>query len=235
MAILSDQVKRQLETRFAEHLSGPVQLTLYTRPGSGRLILPTGMGCQTCDDARQLAEELHEAAPDLVALKVVDVSAEESDVMQVPTLTLGFPGEEPRIRWQGLTAGYEFATVVDAVERVSTGAHGLSPESVEALDQLTEPVDVMVFATPTCQYCPQAVSLANRMALASPMVTARTVEANEFPDLSRRFGVQGVPRTVVNEQGAFVGALPESRFVASVLELAGVPAEGAAGADQAPA
>ena len=70
------------------------------------------------------------------------------------------------------------------------------------------------------------MSLANRMAVASPKVSARTIEASEFPDLSRRFGVQGVPRTVVNEHGAFVGALPEAQFVAAVLELAGVSAEG---------
>ncbi len=149
MAILSDQVKRQLQDRFAEQLSGPVQLTLYTRPGTGRLILPSGMGCATCDDARQLAEELHEAAPDLVGLRVVDITAEDSAITDVPTLTLGFPGEAPRITWQGLPAGYEFATVVDAVERMSSGAHGLADASVEALAGLTEPVDVMVFATPT--------------------------------------------------------------------------------------
>jgi len=149
MAILSDQVKRQLQDRFAEHLSGPVQLTLYTRPGSGRLILPSGLGCATCEDAKQLVEELQEAAPDLVHLRVVDVSVEDSDVTEVPTLTLAFPGESPRIRWQGLPAGYEFATVVDAVERVSSGAHGLSDATLEALGLITEPVDVMVFATPT--------------------------------------------------------------------------------------
>jgi predicted DsbA family dithiol-disulfide isomerase len=66
------------------------------------------------------------------------------------------------------------------------------------------------------------VSLANRMAVASPLVSARTVEANEFPDLSARFGVQGVPRTVVNERGAFVGALPEPQFVEAILQLTGV-------------
>jgi len=58
------------------------------------------------------------------------------------------------------------------------------------------------------------------MAIASPLVSAKTVEANEFPALSQRFGVQGVPRTVVNERGAFVGALPEPQFVDSVLRLA---------------
>jgi len=60
------------------------------------------------------------------------------------------------------------------------------------------------------------------MSVASPWVSARTIEANEFPELSARFGVQGVPRTVVNEQGAFVGALPEPQFVQAILQLAGV-------------
>jgi alkyl hydroperoxide reductase subunit AhpF len=149
MAILNDQVKQQVRDRFAEHLSGPVQLRLYTRPGTGRLILPSGLGCPTCDDARQLALDLQEAAPDLIHLDVVDITSQESDVTDVPTLTLAYPGEEARITWQGLPAGYEFATVVDAIERVSTGDHGLSEDTVQALAGLTEPVDVMVFATPT--------------------------------------------------------------------------------------
>ena len=72
------------------------------------------------------------------------------------------------------------------------------------------------------------MSLANRMAVASPLVSARTVEANEFPELSARFGVQGVPRTVVNERGAFVGALPEPQFVEAILQLTGVEQDASA-------
>lgn len=54
------------------------------------------------------------------------------------------------------------------------------------------------------------------MALASPRVRARTIEANEFPELSDRFHVRGVPQTVVNQKGVFVGALPEPDFLAQV-------------------
>jgi thioredoxin-like negative regulator of GroEL len=68
------------------------------------------------------------------------------------------------------------------------------------------------------------VSLANQMAVASEKVSTVTVEATEFPALAQRFDVQGVPRTVVNGSGAFVGALPERRFVGSVLAAAGVTA-----------
>ena len=66
------------------------------------------------------------------------------------------------------------------------------------------------------------MSLANRMALASPQVRAVCVEANEFPYLSNQFRVRGVPHTVINRKAAFVGALPEPDFVAAVLEGAGV-------------
>lgn len=69
------------------------------------------------------------------------------------------------------------------------------------------------------------MSLANRMTIASDHVRALTVEASEFPDLARDFAVSSVPRTVVNRSGSFVGALPEAQFVASTLELAGVPLE----------
>src|ERR1700704_817982 len=133
MSLLNDQVKQQVRERFSERLSGPVQLKLYLRPGSGRLILPRGLGCPTCEGARELAQGLQGAAPELISLEVIDVTVQESDVTELPTLTLAFPGEEPRIRWQGLPAGYEFATVVDAIERVSTGEHGLSEAAGQRL------------------------------------------------------------------------------------------------------
>ncbi len=69
------------------------------------------------------------------------------------------------------------------------------------------------------------MSLANRMALASPQITAVCVEANEFPYLSNQFRVRGVPHTVINRKASFVGALPEPDFVEAVLEGAGVVTE----------
>jgi alkyl hydroperoxide reductase subunit AhpF len=150
MAILNEQVQQQLRDRFAERLTGPVELQLYTKPGSGRLILPTGLGCATCDDARQLAEVVRDSAPDKITLDVIDVSENgHAPVEDVPTLTVAAPGEEPRIRFMGLTSGYEFATVVDAVERVSRAETNLSEKTLKRLEALEENLEVMVFATPT--------------------------------------------------------------------------------------
>jgi hypothetical protein len=55
------------------------------------------------------------------------------------------------------------------------------------------------------------------MAFASPQITAFAVEATEFPDLSRRYRVSAVPKTVVNEETEILGALPQDAFVEQAL------------------
>lgn len=56
------------------------------------------------------------------------------------------------------------------------------------------------------------------MAVESEHVTADVIEAMEFPDLSQRYGVRGVPKIVINETTEFVGALPEAQYLAHVRE-----------------
>ena len=55
------------------------------------------------------------------------------------------------------------------------------------------------------------------MAFANRNITAIAVEATEFPDLSRRYRVTGVPKTVVNEEIEILGGLPQDAFVQQAL------------------
>lgn len=154
MALIPEQVRQQLKDRFETSLTGPVRLTVYTRPGSSRLVLPTGVGCATCEDARQMAEVLRDAAPEKITTEVVDVTRDEEralddGVPDVPTIAVASDSEPARIRFQGLATGTEFPALIDAIERVSRAEHGLRADSVAALAELTEPTEVMVFGTPT--------------------------------------------------------------------------------------
>lgn len=59
--------------------------------------------------------------------------------------------------------------------------------------------------------------LAHQMALESPMVEAEMVEAMEFPELSNRFHVSGVPQTTINAgAGTVVGAVPEENLLREI-------------------
>jgi len=61
------------------------------------------------------------------------------------------------------------------------------------------------------------VSLAQRMAIENPNITTVTVEATEFPELVRRYRVNGVPKTVVDDHVEILGGLPEPDFVRGVM------------------
>lgn len=56
------------------------------------------------------------------------------------------------------------------------------------------------------------------MAVESEHITADVIEAMEFPELSRRYGVRGVPKIIINETTEFTGALPEAQYLAHIRE-----------------
>ena len=63
------------------------------------------------------------------------------------------------------------------------------------------------------------------MAAEFPNVVADVIEANEFPELSQRYGVTGVPKTIVNDKVEFVGAVPEEHFLAAIQQALGIEPE----------
>ncbi|MBA2294701.1 MAG: thioredoxin family protein [Actinobacteria bacterium] len=62
--------------------------------------------------------------------------------------------------------------------------------------------------------------LATRLALASPRITARGIEASEFAVEAERHGVRAVPAIVVDGRYAWAGSVPEAVFVERLLGAA---------------
>jgi hypothetical protein len=56
------------------------------------------------------------------------------------------------------------------------------------------------------------------MAYVNTNITASSIEATEFMELTRRFRVTGVPKTIVNDTVEILGALPEDMFVRAALQ-----------------
>jgi glutaredoxin-like protein len=183
------------------------------------------MECQYCQETRQLAEEIASLSEKL-SLKVYDFVADEAEVKaynidKIPALVIMRGGEQAKdfgMRYYGIPAGYEFGSVVEDIVMVSQGESGLSEATKAQLKALTAPLHLQVFVTPTCPYCPPAVRLAHQLSLESDLVKADMVEAIEFPHLSMKYQVQGVPRTVINESFHLEGAAPEAMLMSKVQE-----------------
>jgi glutaredoxin-like protein len=209
--LLNAEVAGQVEEVFAQ-LSEPVQV-LFFGDESGE-----GYSAET----RQLLEEVT-ALSDKLSLTVYDFQADaglaaQYRVDKAPSFVIaGRDGEQILdygIRYAGIPAGHEFSSLIHDLIQVSNRDSGLSPETREFLQGLDQPVHLQVFVTPTCPYCPQAVLLAHRMALESPLVEAEMVEATEFPELADRFHVSGVPQTTINAgAGTVLGAVPEAHLM----------------------
>lgn len=215
--LLNDEIEKQLREVFAD-LQQPVTALLFTSIEN----------CDFCDQTRQLLEEVA-ALDGKIHLRVLDMAenatlAGQYRIDKTPALALlrgtGDELTDYNIRLFGIPAGHEFSSLIHDLMLVSKGDSGLKPETRAFLAGVDKPVHLQVFVTPTCPYCPSAVVLAHRMALENPLVSADMVEANEFPELSNRYGVSGVPHTIINDgAGGLVGANPEDVLVAEMKQV----------------
>ncbi len=225
MALLNTEDQSQIRRMF-EAMTSSVKIVLFIDSS------PAG-NCQYCDDTRQIVEEVAGLSPK-IAVERHDLAAEPEvaslyGVDKAPAIAIvqltedGRKSQDFGLRFYGIPSGYEFMTLLEDIVLVSKGEPSLSPTTRAWLSTLARPVHLQVFVTPTCPYCPQMVSLAHKLAVASPLVRADGVEATEFPELSERYGVYGVPRTVVSAEGGkeqhVEGAVPEAKLL-SVLQKA---------------
>lgn len=214
MSLLNDDVRQQVRDEFAG-LTHPVKLVMFTQEHE----------CQYCSETRELVEEVA-ALSDKLSVEVYDQLAdkeiaEQYEIDKIPAVAIVADGEDAKdygIRLYGIPSGYEFSTLIADIVMVSNRESGLDSATKQYLQELASPLHLQVFVTPTCPYCPQAVRLAHMMALESDMVQGDMVEAIEFPHLSNKYQVMGVPRTVINEDTYLEGAAPEAMLVDKVKE-----------------
>ena len=220
MPLLSPDDARAVQQQFQEKITRPVKMIVVT----------SEQGCMYCNEVKMLAEELADLSP-LISVETYDLDRDKAivdlyGVDKAPAIVVVADGrgEEPDtdygIRFYGIPSGYEFMSLLDALNTVGSNGAGVQimPETKEFLDSLDRDLHIQVFITPTCPYCPRAVMMAHHFAFFSPRVKADMVEAMEFPELSNRYNVYGVPRTVINEVVHQEGAVPEPMMLQKLKE-----------------
>jgi len=141
VAMLKDEDREQVRKRL-EGLVNPVQLVMFTQT----------LECGLCAETHALVEEVA-ALSDKVEGVIYDLvldkdKADDYGVDKIPAIAV-MGQKDYGVRFYGMPAGYEFASLLEAIDTVSTGESGLSEATKEALAQIDEPVHFEVFVTPT--------------------------------------------------------------------------------------
>ena len=141
MQLIGDDDALEIRERLQGMLH-PVKLVHFTQ----ELNLEYGR------EAKQLLTELLPLS-DKLSLEVYNFLLEKDKVSEygvdkVPATAVR-NGKDYGIRFYGLPAGYEFATLLDVILSVSQEDSGLKAENKEKLALVDQPVHLEVFVTPT--------------------------------------------------------------------------------------
>ncbi len=141
MALIREEDATEIRQRLSAMVD-PVKLIHFTQ----EINIEYGRATQ------QLLEELA-ALSDKLSLEVYNFLLDNQKVAEyrvdkVPATGVR-NGKDYGIRFYGIPAGYEFAALLDAIIEVSLGTSELSADTKEKLSQVTQPVHLQVFVTPT--------------------------------------------------------------------------------------
>jgi alkyl hydroperoxide reductase subunit AhpF len=141
MALIDDADAQEIRERLIEMVN-PVRLVHFTQ----ELNLEYGR------EAKMLVEELA-GFSDKLSVEIYNFLLDQERVAEygidkVPATVIR-NGKDYGIRFYGLSAGYEFSTLLDTIFDVSKADSRLKPESREKLAAITDPVKLEVFVTPT--------------------------------------------------------------------------------------
>ena len=149
MPMLSEQDAEAVRNRLRA-LIQPVRLVYFTE-GRGGLIIP-GRECRYCGETQRLLEDVARCSPQLT-LEVYDRITDPDafaryGVDKVPGLAV-IGTQDYGVRYYGLPAGYELATLLDIILDVGRGTTGLTADTRATLTALPADVWLQVFVTPT--------------------------------------------------------------------------------------
>ncbi|NOQ22863.1 MAG: glutaredoxin [Candidatus Aegiribacteria sp.] len=200
--MLSDNDAQEVRKVFGA-LVRDVRIKVYTQE----------LECPTCRDTEIILKELDGLSERLkvsfLNLQTDRDEAEKDGVDRAPAIIVS-DGTHSRVKFYGTPSGYEFSSLLTTIVDTGGSEEPLIEGTVQFLNDLDKNLDMQVFVTPACPHCPPAAVLASRMARYSSFVRSEVIEANEFPELSRKFKVQGVPRTIVNGIFFAEGSLSET-------------------------
>ena len=197
--LFTEEMRRQLDTVFTR-MERPLLLKLYldSRPISAELeSFITALGELT----------------DKLSVEICDRQAEETFAPCVEVcLTDGTP---TGLAFHGVPGGHEFTSFVLGLYNAAGPGQALDEATRKQITAITNKTDMKILVTLSCTMCPDLVIAAQRIAAASPNITAHVYDIHHFENLKKQHNVMSVPCLVMNGTAVSFG----KKNIPQILEL----------------
>ncbi|MBN1501150.1 MAG: thioredoxin family protein [Spirochaetes bacterium] len=211
--MFDDSVKNQIRT-ILNPLKERVNILYFTQE----------FECAMCRDTGEFVRNINELSPKLNLtefdyLKNPD-KAEEFGIERIPAIAIADSGgKDTGIRFYGPPAGYEVNSFLSALLETSGAKQEIPVALMNRIKAVNKPVNIKVFISLSCPYCPEAVIAAHRLALENTNIKADMIDVGVFPHLGVKYNVSGVPKIVINETRELVGAHPIENMLEVIEKL----------------
>lgn len=139
---------------------------------------------------------------------------EQSDGVPWVSICRG-DGQPTGLGFHGVPGGHEFTSFVLGLYNAAGPGQPLEKELAERIRKISEPVDLKILVTLSCNLCPELVTAAQRIAAENPNVQAQVYDIHHFERLRRQYDVMSVPCMVVNDRHVSFG----KKTIGEILEL----------------
>ncbi|MEM4588272.1 MAG: thioredoxin family protein [Nanopusillaceae archaeon] len=223
MAILSESDRNTLKKIFEENLKEKVNIEVYLDFENNR---------EASEIAKELFSELKELS-DKINIEFIDLNVnngkekfeknnlilDKDEASKGPIILFR---DYPNIIFYGLPAGEEFPVFLEDLIHISNKEAHLPEDVKNIIEKIDKKIDIYVFVTPTCPYCPIASHSAHMFAMINKNIRGIVIEATEFLQLSEKFNILAVPTIVILSDGkvldSWEGAISEREFAKKILK-----------------
>ncbi len=181
--LFTADMKAQLDAVFAR-MERPLVLKLYL-------------------DSRPVSAELEGYMTALAALTdklTVEVAQRNAPSELAPCVKVTLTdGTETGLAFHGVPGGHEFTSFVLGLYNAAGPGQSMDADVAADIAALDKDVEVKVLVSLSCTMCPELVTAAQRIAAASPRVTAEVYDINHFEAIKDKYNVMSVPCLVIND------------------------------------
>lgn len=215
--LLSEDDKKIILKDYWSRLEDAVKLIYINRKDSS--------DCQYCDVIKQLYNELAGMTDKIILEEYFYEDLDQKfinkyKIKNAPVVVIQ-GRNKGLIKFYGIPSGMEFPSFIETIVKTSVGETDLPEDIVNGIVEIDKDVNIKVFVTPTCPYCPKMVSTSFMFAMLNENIEAEAWESIEFPDMAKDYNVHAVPKVVINDEVSWEGMVPPDYLLHNIYHAIG--------------